>query len=534
MTGRVAIVDVDLADGSGADLRRSDVLVEGGTIVEVVPAGDLRVAGAEVMRGAGLVLAPGFIDVHSHADNAPLLDEPDLSKILQGVTTEVVGNCGFSLAPRAESSGAQLDALLHRVFPVIPADWGTFTELYRHLDARGYVTNMAPLAGHHALRVLAMGMSDAPPDTAQRKAMAAALAEAMDAGAFGLSTGLIYPPGLFSDTDELAQLARELPKHGIYATHMRGEGGNLLDSIREAVRIGRESGRRVQISHLKAAGQPYWGGVAQALAELDRARADGVDVRHDVYPYTASSTMLTALLPPWFQEGGNDMVLARLADPAIRDRVRREIAEGPADGWENMAWAAGWGNIVIAATGSGAGEGLSLVELAERWECAPFDAMVRLLTDERLRASMTVHQMSEDDLRTALAHPLTMIGSDGLPPGTGGKPHPRTWGTFPRVLARYAREQQVLTLPEAIRRMTSLPAETFRIPDRGWVRAGAVADLVAFDAAGIHDRATYRDPTLPAAGIAWVMQSGRIVVRDGVFGGQRLGRRLRPVPGSIA
>jgi N-acyl-D-aspartate/D-glutamate deacylase len=531
MTEQIAIVDVDLADGTGGDLRRCDVLVDGERIARVCGAGDLPTAGAQVVRGTGLVLAPGFIDVHSHADNAALLDEPDLSKILQGVTTEVVGNCGFTLAPRGETAPA-LDALLQRIFPEMAADWGTFAELYRTLDARGYVTNMAPLAGHHALRIQAMGMSDAAPDPAQQSRMAAGLAEAMEAGAFGLSTGLIYPPGLFSDTDELVQLAGTLPPHGIYATHMRGEGRNLADSVREAVRIGRESGRRVQVSHLKAAGRPYWGGVAAALELLDRARADGVDIRHDVYPYTASSTMLTALLPPWFQEGGNEAVLARLADPAARDRVRAEIEAGPAGGWENMAWAAGWPNIVIASTGSGDGEGLSVAELAGQWGCAPFDAVVRLLTAERLRASMTVHQMSEDDLTTALAHPLTMIGSDGLPPGTGGRPHPRTWGTFPRVLGRYSREQGLLTLPEAIRRMTSLPAQTFRIPDRGIVTEGAIADLVAFDPATVADRASYQQPTTPPAGIAFVMQAGAIVVRDGEFGGRRGGRRLRPATGS--
>lgn len=531
VTAPVAIVDVDLADGTGAELRRCDVLVERDRIAEVRPAGDLRTAGAVVVSGTGLVLAPGFIDVHSHADNAPLLAAPDASKISQGVTTEVVGNCGFTLAPRGRT-GEALDALLQRIFPVIPADWSTFAELYATLDRHGYVTNMAPLAGHHALRILAMGMDDVPPGQAEHRVMADALAEAMEAGAFGLSTGLIYPPGLFSDTDELVALAATLPTHGIYATHMRGEGRNLLDSIGEAVRIGRESGRRVQISHLKAAGRPYWGTVATALAELDRARVDGVDVRHDVYPYTASSTMVTALLPPWFQDGGDAAVLARLADPVVRDRARAEIASGPAGDWENMAWAAGWDAIVVASTGSGAAEGMSIATLADQWGCEPFDAVARILLDERLRASMTVHQMSEDDLVAALAHPLTMIGSDGLPPGTGGRPHPRTWGTFPRVLARYSREGGPLSLPEAVRRMTSLPADTFRIPDRGIVAPGMMADLVAFDAVEVADGATYAEPVTPPSGIAWVMQAGEIVVRDGVFSGARVGRRLRPDPGN--
>jgi N-acyl-D-aspartate/D-glutamate deacylase len=522
-----AIVDVDVADGSGGPLRRCDVLVEQDRISRVCPAGDLATTGARIVRGAGLVLAPGFIDVHSHADNAALLDQPDISKIQQGVTTEVVGNCGFTLAPRGDNA-AQLDALLGRIFPPMSAGWRSFADLYAALDRRGHVTNMAPLAGHHALRILAMGLADGAPDRPQAATMAAALDEAVAAGAFGLSTGLIYPPGQFSSTEELVELVAGLPPNTVYATHMRGEGRYLADSIKEAIRIGRESGRRVQVSHLKAAGRPNWGGVAHAIAALDQARRDGVDIRNDIYPYTASSTMVTALLPPWFQVGGNASVLARLADPATVQRARAEIAGGAADGWENMAWGAGWENIVVASTGSGKGEGQSLADLAAERGGDPFDSMVQLLSDEHLTASMTVHQMSEDDLAVGLAHPLTMIGSDGLPPGTGGKPHPRTYGTFPRVLARYVRERGPLSLPEAVRRMTSLPAETFRIPDRGLIAEGLVADLVAFDPATVADRATFADPVLAPVGISWVMLGGSMVIRDGEFSGDRAGRRLRP------
>ncbi|WP_211229489.1 N-acyl-D-amino-acid deacylase family protein [Nakamurella lactea] len=528
---RTALLNAEVADGSGGPLRRCDVLIGGEQISAVVPAGDLTTAGATAVDCTGLVLSPGFVDVHSHADNAPLLDEPDLSKILQGVTTEVVGNCGFSLAPRGPVD-AGLDALLSRIFPPLDASWRSVADLYRVLDERGYITNMAPLVGHHALRILAMGMVDAAPNERELRAMADGLSEAMQAGAFGLSTGLIYPPGMFSRTEELSELAGCLPEHGIYVSHIRGEGNNLMDSIREAIRIGRDSGRRVQVSHLKAAGQPYHGTVAPALAELDAARSDGVDINHDVYPYTASSTMMTALLPPWFQEGGDRAVLARLADPADRERAGEQIANGPLGTWENMAWAGGWSNIVVASTGSGQDVGRSVADIADDWSCGPFDAVVRMLTRERLRVSMVVHQMDEADLQTAMRHPRTMIGSDGLPPGTGGKPHPRTSGTFPRILARYVRDEGVLTLPEAVRRMTSLPAETFRLPRRGRVEPGYCADLVLFDAAAVLDRADYVNPMVPPAGISAVYQGGKMAVRDGQFLGGRPGRRLRPdVPG---
>ncbi|WP_205863216.1 amidohydrolase family protein [Planosporangium thailandense] len=480
-----------------------------------------------MLPAQGLVLAPGFVDVHSHADNAPLLEPPDTSKILQGVTTEVVGNCGFALAPRG-AHGVLADTLLQRIFPPIGASWGGFADLFDRLDSLGYVTNMVPLAGHHTLRILAIGMSDAAPTAAQQAAMASALDEALDAGVFGLSTGLIYPPGVFSMTDEIIELVRRLPENGIYTTHMRGEGRGLAASVEEAIRIGRETGRRVQISHLKSAGRPNWEAVPGILATLDAARASGVDIRHDVYPYTASSTMMTALLPPWVQSGGSPAVLERLSNPDTRERIRAQIASDTNGDWENMAAGAGWENIVVASTADGRYEGRSVAAVAAEVGMEPFDAAVKIMLDERLRVTMTVHQMSEADLVAALAHPYTMIGSDGLPPGTGGKPHPRTHGTFPRVLARYAREMGVLSLPEAVRRMTSLPADTFGIPQRGRIVVGAIADLVAFDAQQIADQATYEQPTQVPRGIAWVMQAGKVVVRDGVFCGERTGRRLRP------
>jgi N-acyl-D-aspartate/D-glutamate deacylase len=353
------------------------------------------------------------------------------------------------------------------------------------------------------------------------------LDEAMEAGAFGLSSGLIYPPGLFSETDELLTLARRLPAGRPYVTHMRGEGAQLLASVAEAIRIGEESGRPVQVSHLKAAGKPNWGLMAEAIALLDAARDRGVDVRHDVYPYTAGSTMLTATLPPWFQEGGEPSVLRRLNDPASLDRLRADLAVNSTD-WENLAYGAGWDGVVIASSSTHTYDGLSIQAVAEQNGGEPFEALVRVLLAEELKVSMIVHSMREEDLVLALTHPDTMIGSDGLPPGLGGKPHPRMWGTFPRILARYVRDRGDLTLAEAVRKMTSLPAETFGLADRGVVAPGRAADLVAFDAGTVTDRADYEHSTRAPEGITWVMQNGEVVVRDGTFLGRRAGRRLLP------
>jgi N-acyl-D-amino-acid deacylase len=516
-----------LLDGTGAAARAADVLVQDGVVAQVEEFGRLPAQGRDVVETGPHALMPGFIDVHSHADNAPLLERDDVSKILQGVTTEVVGNCGFSLAPLAPDTRAVLDDYIQRIFPPIPWSWNTFEEFLEVTDRHGYVTNYAPLVGHNALRIAAMGMSDAAPDERQLRTMANLLDDAMEAGAFGLSTGLIYPPGVFSSTDEIVALARRLPEGRLYASHMRGEGRQLLLSIREALKVGTQARRRVQISHLKAAGRPAWGSMGDALKLLDTARTDGVDVRHDVYPYTAGSTMLTAVLPPWFHEGGGANVLWRLTDPTSLARLEADLACNDV-GWENLLYGAGWDGIVVSSSASHRFEGLSLAQIADELQCSRFSALVQTLVTEQLQVSMINHSIHEDDLVRVMSHPSTMVGSDGLPPGVEGKPHPRAYGTFPRVLARYTREKGVLEFPDAVRRMTSLPADTFGLADRGVVTPGMAADLVCLAPDTVEDRADYESPTTPPVGIHWVMQNGRIVVEAGCYRGERAGRRLVP------
>ena len=515
-----------VADGTGAEPKAMDVLLDAERIVAVEQPGVIPERGYEVSDLHGLVLAPGFIDVHSHADNAPLLDDDDTTKILQGVTTEVVGNCGFSLAPVAAEREQDLVSLTRRIFPPLSWGWSSFGDLLDELDGRGYVTNYAPLVGHGTLRLAVAGFEARATTPAERDRMAQLAAAAVEAGAVGMSTGLIYPPGLFGDTDEIAAVMERLPDGCIYATHMRGEGAHLQASIAEALEIGRRSGKAVQISHLKAAGRQNWGGVPRALEQLAEARADGVRVTQDVYPYTASSTMLTACLPPWFQEGGHHAVMARLADTGTRARLRKEIEAGSTDDWENHVTGAGWDGILVSSTGSHRHEGQTLTEIAEELDVDPFDALVGVLQEEQLQVSMVVFGMCEDDLEAALRDPHTMIGSDGLPPGTGGKPHPRLFGTFPRVLARYVRERKVLDLGTAVHKMTGLPAATFGFTDRGRIAPGMVADLVALDPERVSDQGDYRDPVHPPTGIAWVMQGGGVVVENGRWLGVRRGRRL--------
>lgn len=523
----VLVRDARLVDGTGAPPRRADITIRNGMIAAVEEAGRAPAVAGEVIDASGWTVTPGFIDVHSHADNAPFLEIDDTSKLLQGVTTEIVGNCGFSLAPRTEETGPVIEDYALRIFPPVPWSWRTFGELLAATDARGYVTNYAPLVGHHALRIAAMGMADRAPDPGELTRMGELLDEALEAGAFGLSSGLIYPPGLFSETEELVELARRLPQGRLYVTHMRGEASQLLRSIEEAIGIGARAGCQVQISHLKSSGRANWGAMGSALKLLDDARARGQEIRHDVYPYTAGSTMLTATLPPWFQEGGDPSVLGRLADAEALERLRTDLSTD-SESWENFVYGVGWDRIVIASSGTHRHDGKSIAEVAGDTDRDPFDALIGILREERLKVSMIVHSMDENDLQLALEHPQTMIGSDGLPPGVGGKPHPRMYGTFPRVLARYVRERTVVSLEDAVRKMTSLPAATFGLVDRGIVAPGRAADLVSFDPAEVLDLADYTQSTRPPQGIAWVMVNGKVVARDGHYLQERAGHRLQP------
>jgi N-acyl-D-amino-acid deacylase len=527
--GRTLIRGAQVADGGGGPLEPRDILLAGGRIAAVAPPSADGTTDSEIIDATGLVVAPGFIDVHSHADNAPLLAWDDTSKILQGVTTEVVGNCGFSLAPVDPAREELLAGFTGQIFPPLPWGWHGFADLLTATDSRGYVTNYVPLVGHGTLRLAVLGMADRPPDAGELERMGRLLDEALEAGAFGMSSGLIYPPGMFSATDELITLARRLPGSRVYATHMRGEGAHLLDSIDEAVQVGGKAGCRVEVSHLKAAGQPSWGRVGEALERLDRARRDGVAVTQDAYPYDRSSTMLAACLPPWFQVGGGAAVLARLGDPGVLARARTEIEDGSA-GWESHVAGAGYDGILVSSTASHEFEGQTLTEIAGQRDGEPFDALVHVLRAERLRVSMVTASMSEADVEMVLSHPSTIIGSDGLPPGVGGRPHPRLYGTFPRILGRYVRDRGILDLPSAIARMTALPAKAFGITGRGRIAPGTVADLVAFDPDRVADACDYRDPVRTPAGIAWVMQAGRFAVRDGRWLGSRHGARLEPPP----
>lgn len=532
----VVITHARVIDGTGAPAYLADVVIDRGRITSIVAPGSATAPHSEtalpqnhrLIHAAGAVVCPGFIDVHSHADNAAILDEDDLTKISQGITTEVTGNCGYSLAPVAHGAEAEFLADSRKLFQFEYSGWHGVSEWFTLLDRRASVVNACPLIGHGTLRLATIGTADIPATQEDVAAMGRLLTDAVNAGAFGLSTGLIYPPGFYSSTEELALLAAHLPADRVYATHMRDESSRLLESIDEALTIGRTAGCRVQISHLKAAGKQNWGGVTRALEALDAARAEGLRVTQDVYPYSAAATSLSACLPPWAHDGGAEATMSHLSDPESLRAIKQQIDGGDDGTWENIIFGAGYEGILVADTRSGQHDGKTLTEIAHALAIDPVDALLRVLHDEQLDARMIVFDMDENDLEAALRSRYTSIGSDGLPPGREGRQHPRLYGTFPRVLGRYVRERRVLDLPEAIRRMTSLPAETFGVPERGTLQVGMVADLVCFDPKTIDHPGTYVEPELPPTGIHWVMQTGHVVMRAGEWAGTRRGSRLRP------
>jgi N-acyl-D-amino-acid deacylase len=520
-----------VVDGTGAAGSRTDVGIRDETIVAI---GDLnREHAGSTLNASGKMLAPGFIDMHSHSDWRLWANRRAESKIRQGVTTEVVGNCGFSPAPVTAQYRDDLRGFALYVPPGMDFAWPTFADYLHAFDTGGTALNVVHLVGHGTLRIAAMGFARRAPSAAEMTTMQRLMSDAVHAGAWGVSTGLIYAPGSYAATEEIVEVARVAGSQGgFYASHIRGEGATLLDAVTEAIRVGREARVPVQVSHVKAAGRPNWGKVERALALIDAARAEGLDVMADVYPYTASSTTVRTLLPDWALEGGVNAMITRLADADVRARLRKEI-EAPVTG-QSLLDRIGWDNVMISYCARRKdAEGKRLSEIGAARGMDPLDAALELIADEAGKAYMILFQLDEADLRRALVHPHVMIGSDGsalAPYGAlgEGKPHPRSYGTFPRVLGEYTREQRVLSVPQAIHKMTGLPARRLNLKDRGVIRVGAKADLVVFDGRRIADTATYQDPHRYPGGIDQVIVNGRFVIKDGQHTGSLPGRVLTP------
>jgi N-acyl-D-aspartate/D-glutamate deacylase len=520
-----------IVDGSGAPGFPADVAISGGRIAAI---GEDLGAARDTVDATGLVVAPGFIDMLGHSEFRLLADGRAISKIFQGVTTEITGEVS-SVVPVSEATKAERAA---EISPWgVEIDWEDLEGYFARLEKQGTAIHLGTWVGLSTLRVWGVGWEDRPATPSEMDAMRDALARAMDAGAFGLSSGLIYAPGRYAATDEIVELARVVAERGgFYATHMRSEGARLLEAIDEAIAIGERSGAPVLIHHLKASGKSSWGKMAEAIARIEAARARGVDVMASVYPYVASSTGLDQVLPDWVTEGGTEATLARLADPALRDSLEAELSGRTSSGdWTLGTSAGGPSGIQISDVVTDSlerYEGMRLDAIAAERGQSAAAAAIDLLVADSLRTAAIYFSMSEDDLALALRQPWVMIGGDaGIRaldgPLSTDQPHPRAYGTFPRVLCRYSREMGLFPLEEAVRKMTSLPAARAGLAERGLLEPGRYADVVVFDGDTVCDRATFEAPKRLPVGIEHVIVDGVPVLRHGEPTGELPGHGLR-------
>ncbi len=522
------INDAIIVDGTGKPSWHGDITIKDGKITAV--ASEVSANVVRTIEANGRVLAPGFIDMHSHSDMPLVTDGNAHSKIRQGVTTEVIGESG-SVAPRKAASQQ--------------APWTNFTGYFDVLEKNGISVNVLSYIGLGTVRELVVGEDDVPATAAHVEAMRAMVSEAMGQGAFGVSTGLIYPPNAYASLDELVALSEPAgASNGLHASHLRYDGAKLRAGLEEIIAVGERAKLPVHVFHVKVTGQKNFGRMKEVVEIVERARARGVRVSADQYPYVASSTSLTATIPRWAEEGGGAKLVARLKDPKLRARIRRDM-EDPNPTWESRYQSAGtWENVQLAAIGRTRGiaeanstpnrkyEGMRISEAAKQTGKDPFDFVFDLLIEEQGSVSCVYFIMSEDDLALGLRQPWVAIGSDGSAlsiegPLRSGVPHPRSFGTFPRVLGRYVREQKVITLEEAVRKMTSLPASILGLPDRGTISAGQIADLVIFDPATVNDRATFENPFQYPVGIDTVIVGGKVVLDEGQHTNERPGKVIR-------
>jgi N-acyl-D-amino-acid deacylase len=516
----VAVLDLVLrngrvVDGTGNPWFFGDVGVKDGVIASV---GRIGQESRETIDASGQVISPGFIDGHCHSD-LMVLDEPFSEiKLRQGVTTEVVGNCGMTPAPFAPRN---LDLLRSYVEPVLGRteqewSWETFEQYMEALLEAKPSENVATYVGHGTLRIAVMGFENRPATGEELYRMKGLLGESLQAGAIGLSLGLMYAPGNYTPAEELAELCSVLREYdGLLAAHIRGEGNSLIPSIEEVIWIAERCGVPLQVSHLKAAGRSNWGSVTRAMELIEEARSRGLDVTCDVYPYTAGSTTLTTLLPPWALEGGVCRTLERLKDPSSRERIKEELGHEH-DSWDNLVASTGWESVYVSSLNKGNDtnlEGKNVAEISESRGTDPAGCMMDLLLEQDGKVAIVFFHMAGSDVEQVVRWNLSLIASDSLH-DKAKKPHPRLYGTFPHVFAKYVREKKLLTLEEAVRKMTSFPARRFKLGKRGLIAPGHAADLTVLDPDAISDRATYDDPKRFPQGISHVLVNGARVIES--------------------
>jgi len=515
-----------ILDGSGGEAFEADIGISGNYIKEIGQL--LSVRGKSVIEAKDLVVCPGFIDAHEHTDVGLLVNPKAESSIRQGITTLVSGNCGGSPFPIAEEIYEETKENLKELYQ-LDLTWRDIKGFFSRLEEKGIALNYSTLVGHGAIRGAAMGFNDRPPSLEELEKMKKMLAENIESGAVGLSTGLEYAPGSYAKAGEIIELCRVVVQNGgVYATHMRDEGDELLESLDETIDVARKTGVSVEISHFKIAYPRNWHKIDAALAKIEEAKKSGILIFCDRYPYIAGSTGLSFYFPLWAREGTTDEFLAKLKDPELESRLRAHLAE-------QEKKLGSWDKVVISSVVTEKNkifEGKSVLEGAKKTGKSPYDFMKDLLIEERNRVGMVIFMMKEENLKRILAHPLVGVGTDGsavAPYGLlhRGKPHPRHYGTFPRVLGKYVREEKIVPMPEMLKKMTSIPAQKFGFAKRGTLKSGYFADIVIFDPDKVIDKATWTDPHQYPEGIEYVLVNGRVVIKEGDHTGDLPGKILR-------
>ena len=545
-------------DGTFSEPYEADIGITSDKIVFVNKKSGVRsqksnVTAEKIIDAQNLAVAPGFIDTHSHSEFTLLADPRAEGKVCQGITTEINGNCGLSAAPLYGDAFLQREDDLKELG--IHERWSTFNQYFHILKKRGTAINFATLAGHGNIRASSIGYEDKRPDEIALRKMKTFLKKAISEGALGLSTGLIYPPGIYSKTEELIELCKVLSEScnpsrppfnsplskrgyrgvkegkvgfGIYTTHMRSEGDRLLESMEETIRIGMEAEIKIHISHIKTSGRENWHKIGRALSLMEEAGKRGVSLTCDAYPYTASSTDLDTILPSWVYAGGREAELKRLKNTSLREKIRKQILDiHPAKDY--------WKKISISSVSSEKNqwmEGRSLFNIASFQRKEPVDILFDILIEEKLMVSAIFASMHEGNLKKFLSLPYCMIGTDSAArsfsgPTYKGKPHPRGFGSFPRFLGKYVRNERLMSMSEGIHKITMLPAQRFGIQKRGIIKRGAYADIVIFDHERVIDKPTFKDPFLKPKGIYYVFVNGAPALWEGQMTDSRLGRILR-------
>ncbi|HEU0369331.1 MAG TPA: D-aminoacylase, partial [Candidatus Acidoferrum sp.] len=520
-----------IIDGAGNPWYNADLAVTGNRIAAI---GDLRSAHAKrEIDASGQIVAPGFIDMLGQSEFPLLIDNRSLSKLAQGITTEITGE-GGSIAPQNEKTVAALKPFADQY--KLSIDWTSLDQYARRLEKQGTPLNIGTYVGSAQIREAVIGEDDRAPTPAELQQMQSLVEQAMKDGALGVSSALIYPPNIYAKTDELIALAKVASKYGgLYATHMRSEGASETAALAEAIRIGREANLPVEVFHLKVSGKPRWGNMKQVVATIQAARDSGLDIAADMYPYIAGGTALASALPPWVADGGAQKLLARIKDPAIRARIKKELATDHSD-WENLLFDCGGGTGVMIASVENPTlkqwEGKTVDDVAKAWKKSTEDTLMDFVLADNAQTGALYFMASEEDLKTGLSQPWTSIGLDANEMSLDGllfeaHGHPRAFGSMPRFLGRYVRDQHLMPLEAAVRKITSLPAQRQHLADRGLLKPGYFADITIFDAAKIIDHATYEKPAQLAEGVRFTIVNGQIEFDEGKLTGATAGKFLR-------